>query len=176
MVVLIDLTCLQELAVDLCLSSMLGENVYNFGEILSHPVVRSLGSFSFWRRDDGRQMSTHAQIESLRGTRFEWLIEVVDAFNRGDLNQYDRLCNKYADQLNSQPALVANERKLREKITVTALLEIIFRRAWFSSFQRTKKGFSNRRMTSLPTQLASRRADNVATDDRGEDQSTGGGR
>ena len=94
---------MQELAVDLSLASLLGEAVYNFGELLAHPVM-----------------------ESLEGTQYEWLSEVMQAFNRGDLHEYDRLCNKYADQLNAQPALVQNERKLREKITVVTLMEIIF--------------------------------------------------
>ena len=33
---------------------------------------------------------------------------------------------KHADALNAQPALVANERKLREKITILCLLQIVF--------------------------------------------------
>lgn len=93
----------QELAVDLSLAALLGEAVYNFGELLAHPVM-----------------------ESLKGTNYAWLGEVVQVFNRGDLHEYDRLCNKYAEQLNAQPALVQNERKLREKITVVALMEIVF--------------------------------------------------
>ena len=32
----------------------------------------------------------------------------------------------YADALNAQPALVANERSLREKITILCLLQIVF--------------------------------------------------
>lgn len=30
---------LQDLAFDLSLSALLGENIYNFGELLAHPVV-----------------------------------------------------------------------------------------------------------------------------------------
>jgi 26S proteasome regulatory subunit N9 len=33
---------------------------------------------------------------------------------------------KHADALNAQPALVSNERKLREKITILCLLQIVF--------------------------------------------------
>jgi len=36
------------------------------------------------------------------------------------------LCERYAEQLNAQPALVAHERKLREKITILAFLRIVF--------------------------------------------------
>lgn len=49
----------------------------------------------------------------------------LQAFNVGDLTAYDLLCAKYAAQLNAQPALVAHERKLREKITLMCLLELV---------------------------------------------------
>jgi len=93
----------RDFAVDLSLAALLGENVFNFAELIAHPVMRSLA-----------------------GTSFAWLEELLHCFNRGDLQQYDELCYKYADQLNAQPALVQNERKLREKITILALMEIIF--------------------------------------------------
>lgn len=35
-------TCVsQSLAVDISLAALLGDNVYNFGELLLHPIVRS---------------------------------------------------------------------------------------------------------------------------------------
>lgn len=46
-------------------------------------------------------------------------------FNAGNLPEYEALCTRYAAQLNAQPALVAHERRLREKITLMALLELI---------------------------------------------------
>ena len=51
---------------------------------------------------------------------------MLNAFNNGDLHAYDALCSKYSAQLNAQPALVADERKLREKITIACLMELIF--------------------------------------------------
>ena len=51
---------------------------------------------------------------------------MLSAFNNGDLHAYDALCSKYSAQLNAQPALVADERKLREKITIACLMELIF--------------------------------------------------
>jgi 26S proteasome regulatory subunit N9 len=93
----------QELAVDLSLAALLGENIYNFGELLGHPV-----------------------LGALRGSGYEWLAELLAAFNAGDLSAYDALCAKHAAVLNAQPALVAAERALREKITILALTEIVF--------------------------------------------------
>jgi 26S proteasome regulatory subunit N9 len=93
----------QELAVDLSLAALLGEKIYNFGELLGHPVLASLG-----------------------GTQYAWLAELLAVFNAGDLAAYDAFCIKHAVLLNAQPALVAAERALREKITVIALTEVIF--------------------------------------------------
>lgn len=93
------------LAVDLSLAALLGDGIYNFGELLAHPVLK------------------HLREES---SEYHWLYQLLVAFNTGDLDLYDQLCVKYAAELNAQPALVANERKLREKITILSLMEIIF--------------------------------------------------
>lgn len=92
-----------DLAVDLSLAALLGEKIYNFGEFLAHPIVKSM-----------------------EGTTFEWLYHILQAFYAGDLTKYDELCQKYATQLNAQPALVQKERQLREKITILSLMELIF--------------------------------------------------
>ncbi|KAK9901657.1 hypothetical protein WJX75_006977 [Coccomyxa subellipsoidea] len=91
------------LAVDISLAALLGDNVYNFGELLLHPIMKALS-----------------------GSPYEWLRSMLEAFNHGDLHAYDALCSKHASALNAQPALVAHERKLREKITILCLMELIF--------------------------------------------------
>ncbi|KAK9699060.1 hypothetical protein RND81_08G150000 [Saponaria officinalis] len=68
------------------------------------------------------------QLRSLLGTKVEWLYYILQAFNTGDLVRYQELCRVHKDALNSQPALVANERKLSEKINILCLMEIIFDR------------------------------------------------
>lgn len=90
------------LAVDVSLAALLGEGVYNFGELLQHPIVRVLN-----------------------GTQYEWLMEMLSAFNNGDMHAYDHLCSKHASALNAQPALVAHERELRQKITILCLTELV---------------------------------------------------
>jgi len=57
----------------------------------------------------------------------EWLYYILEAFNTGDLVRYQELCQVHKDALNAQPALVANERKLLEKINILCLMEIIFK-------------------------------------------------
>lgn len=90
------------LAVDVSLAALLGKGVYNFGELLLHPIVRVL-----------------------EGSQYGWLLEVLSAFNNGDLHAYDRLCSQHAVALNGQPALVSHERDLRQKITILCLTELI---------------------------------------------------
>jgi len=52
----------------------------------------------------------------LDSSPYKWLHEMLECFNHGDLHQYDALCSKHAAVLNAQPALVENERRLREKV------------------------------------------------------------
>ncbi|KAK4490827.1 hypothetical protein RD792_001542 [Penstemon davidsonii] len=94
-----------DLAFDLSLSALLGENIYNFGELLAHPIIKSLV-----------------------GTKVEWLYYILEAFNSGDLVRYQELCRVHGAALSTQPALVQNEKKLLEKITILCLMEIIFSR------------------------------------------------
>lgn len=91
------------LAVDISLAGLLGDNVYNFGELLLHPIVTVLDE------------SPHA-----------WLRQMLQAFHAGDMGAYDSLCSTHAATLNAMPALVAHERALREKITILCLMELIF--------------------------------------------------
>lgn len=59
------------------------------------------------------------------GAGLEWLHELLAVFNAGDIHGYDALCVAHATRLNAQPALVAHERRLREKITLLALTEMV---------------------------------------------------
>ncbi|XP_020570806.1 26S proteasome non-ATPase regulatory subunit 13 homolog B-like [Phalaenopsis equestris] len=68
------------------------------------------------------------QIKSLLGTKAEWIYHILQAFNTGNLARYQELCKVYNSALNAQPALVANEEKLLEKINILCLMEIIFSR------------------------------------------------
>ena len=61
------------MAVNLSLAAILGEKIFNFGELLAHPV-----------------------LEHLKGTEHAWLNDILDAFNRGDVEKYKSLQNKWA--------------------------------------------------------------------------------
>ncbi|KAL3152509.1 hypothetical protein ABBQ32_001542 [Trebouxia sp. C0010 RCD-2024] len=92
------------LAVDISLAALLGENIYNFGELLQHPIIEVL--------------------DSVKDNR--WLKEMLECFHAGDLHRYDELCTKHKSVLNNQPALTENVHQLRQKITILCLMELIF--------------------------------------------------
>jgi len=84
--------------------ALIGENVYNFGELLSHPI-----------------------IESLQGTPEAWIVQLLRTFNAGDMAGYKELSSKYAAELQAQADLVAHHQRLTEKITILGLMELAFR-------------------------------------------------
>ncbi|CAO1436699.1 unnamed protein product [Diamesa hyperborea] len=84
------------------LAALLGDGVYNIGELLAHPI-----------------------LDSLKGTENEWLIELLQAFNSGDIGKFDKMkpiWGQIAD-------LAAQEVKLRQKISLLCLMEMTFKRA-----------------------------------------------
>ncbi|MCJ8737406.1 hypothetical protein PDJAM_G00023690 [Pangasius djambal] len=92
----------QERAFTLGLAGLLGEGVYNFGELLMHPV-----------------------LESLRNTDKQWLIETLYAFNSGNVVKFQALKSAWGQQ----PDLAAHEVKLMQKIQLLCVMEMTFIRA-----------------------------------------------
>jgi len=90
---------------DLGIAALVGENLYNFGELLEHPV-----------------------ISVLQETEFAWLAHLLRAFNAGDIAQYEVLVAAHHTQLEAQPALLQNTNFLKEKITLMCLTETLFQR------------------------------------------------
>lgn len=89
-------------AYDLSMAALVSTSIYNFGELLLHPILDALNE----NEED------------------KWLRQLLFAFNRGDLAAYDVLVN----HINSHPLLAAHSRQLREKIYLAALTEAVFRR------------------------------------------------
>ncbi|XP_058859938.1 26S proteasome non-ATPase regulatory subunit 13-like isoform X3 [Acipenser ruthenus] len=91
----------QQKAFTLGLAALLGEGIYNFGELLMHPI-----------------------LESLRSTDNRWLIDTLYAFNSGDVEAFFILKGCW----DSQTDLAANESKLKEKLQLLCLMEMVFTR------------------------------------------------
>ena len=89
----------QERAFYLSLAAILGDGIYNFGELLMHPI-----------------------LGSLNGTRDQWLVDLLFSFNRGDLEKFESLKSLWT----SQADLKAAEVKMRQKICLLCLMEVLF--------------------------------------------------
>jgi len=86
------------------LAALLGEGIYNFGELLAHPI-----------------------LSLLKGSSSEWLLDLLFAFNEGNIAKFESM----KAQWSTQPDLLTKENHLREKIRLLCLMEMTFKRkAW----------------------------------------------
>ncbi|KAK6442858.1 26S proteasome regulatory subunit [Oleoguttula sp. CCFEE 5521] len=90
------------IAYDLSLAALVSDTIYNFGELLLHPV-----------------------LDSLANTEHKWLRDLLFAFNRGDLGAYNIL----QSHLQSNGLLKRHEQFLYQKISLSALTQLVFSRA-----------------------------------------------
>ncbi|MCJ1402044.1 26S proteasome regulatory subunit [Xylographa trunciseda] len=91
----------QARAYDLSVAALISDSIYNFGELLLHPILDSLAS-----------------------TEHDWLRELLFAFNRGDLAAYNVLENN----ISKCSLLEEHKTFLWQKISLSALTEAVFRR------------------------------------------------
>lgn len=85
---------------DLCVAALLGETVYNFGELLMHPILQSI-------RGDGN---------------LAYLEVALHAFNSGDHAKFESVLPKLA----KNQVLAGRIDFLRQKMCLMALVECIF--------------------------------------------------
>jgi 26S proteasome regulatory subunit N9 len=95
-----------DLATDLSLAALTGEGVFNFGEILQLPILASLDT------------PEHGS----------WLVDLMKANARGDVTGFHAIANQYVTAIQAQPALASRAKTVEEKITLLALVNMIFER------------------------------------------------
>lgn len=88
-------------AYDLSIAALVSDSIYNFGELLLHPI-----------------------LDSLTNTPHAWLRDLLFAFNRGDLAAYDVL----SGNISKNNLLKEHQQFLYQKISLAALTETVFRR------------------------------------------------
>ncbi|GMM58719.1 proteasome regulatory particle lid subunit [Maudiozyma humilis] len=94
----------KELAFHLSIAALLGDKIYNFGELLQHPIMRSIA-------DD---------------PEYEWLFRLLNALTTGDFETFDALINV---QIPQRPILAEHEAFMRQKICLMTLVESVFARS-----------------------------------------------
>ncbi|KAI1469425.1 uncharacterized protein F4812DRAFT_422995 [Daldinia caldariorum] len=87
-------------AYDLGIAALVSDSIYNFGELLQHPILAALTG------------------------DVAWLRELLIAFNQGDLAAYDVL----SGHISSNSLLRDHLEDIRQKIYLAALTESVFRR------------------------------------------------
>ncbi|RKP13983.1 hypothetical protein BJ684DRAFT_9290 [Piptocephalis cylindrospora] len=93
-------------AKDLAIAALVGDTIYNFGDLLAHPILQAI------------------QGPSSPGAQYSWLAQALVAFNRGDIGAWDQL----ETQIPGEPILQEHSAFLRQKIRLEALIETVFRR------------------------------------------------
>jgi 26S proteasome regulatory subunit N9 len=94
------------IAYDVGLAALIGDSIYNFGELLQHPILKVL-----------------------QGTRNEWLSQLLFVFNVGDLDRFKSILSA---EEKSQPILSKNFEFLYQKIRIMGLMEMCFKRSTVS--------------------------------------------
>ena len=89
-------------AYSLAIAALVSDSIYNFGELLLHPILDAL-------------KAPNPQ---------SWLRDLLFAFNRGDLAAFDRLSNN----LSRDKLLEEHKVFLYQKISLAALTELVFKR------------------------------------------------
>ncbi|KAF7846139.1 hypothetical protein BT93_L5153 [Corymbia citriodora subsp. variegata] len=92
----------QRIAYDLSIAALVSDSIYNFGELLLHPI-----------------------LDSLSKTDYDWLRDLLFAFNRGDLHAYNIL----QQHLSANTLLQEHQQFLYQKISLSALTQLVFSRA-----------------------------------------------
>lgn len=82
----------------ICVSGLLGERIYNFGEIIMHQIFNDLQE--------------------------AWLKELVISLNNGDLTTFQKVIN--SSDINSIPEIASHRSFLEQKMCIMAFIEIIF--------------------------------------------------
>jgi 26S proteasome regulatory subunit N9 len=91
----------QQRAYDLAIAALLGDEIYNFGELLLHPI-----------------------LEAVKNTEYSWLVDLLFALNAGDVNGFEAATG----HISKSPLLQNSLPFLRQKMCLTALIEAVFRR------------------------------------------------
>ena len=92
---------LRNRALDLGIAALVSDGIYNFGELLLHPI-----------------------LNSLTNTPNAWIRDLLFAFNRGDLKAYSALQSNIA----KIPVLQGHSTFLFQKVCLAALTETVFKR------------------------------------------------
>ena len=89
----------QRLAYELSISALLADKIYNFGELLIHPI-----------------------LSTLKSSDYNWLVDLLYSLNSGNIEQF----SANLGHLEKNPLLKNSESFLKQKICLMTLVELVF--------------------------------------------------
>lgn len=89
----------QMLCYDLCIAALLGDKIYNFGELLLHDI-----------------------LNCFKDSQYDWLYNLIHSLNSGNLKNFNKWL---ATGFQKSPFLKASEVFLKQKVIIMSLLELI---------------------------------------------------
>ncbi|KAI5902101.1 26S proteasome regulatory subunit RPN9 [Candida parapsilosis] len=90
-----------QLCYDLCIAAILGDKVYNFGELILHDILQEIATDN---------------------SPYNWLYHLIQALNAGDLSQFNHWLSI---AFTKSPQLQSHQVFIKQKIIIMALLELI---------------------------------------------------
>jgi 26S proteasome regulatory subunit N9 len=99
------------LAVDLCLAALTGDGVYNLGQVVSTPIVGLLD-----------------ETDPATGVSYQWLLQLLKACSSGNVTDFQQVSTTHSADIQRQPALVHRAAAVQEKLTLLALVNMVFER------------------------------------------------
>lgn len=93
------------LATDMALAALVGDNIYNFGEVVQTPV-----------------------LHVLQGTQNAWLHELVNALHHGNISDFNRIVDSNRDSYFQQPSLGNKHDIVKQKVALLSLMNMVFER------------------------------------------------
>lgn len=94
-----------DLATDVAMSAITGEDIYNFGEVLATPI-----------------------LSHLEDTSNQWMCDLVVALHEGSIDKFNTIVDSNRDKYSSYPTLVDGLPGLKKKVVLLALINIAFER------------------------------------------------
>lgn len=91
------------LATDMAIAAVVGEMVYNFGEVVATPI-----------------------LSCLKDTPNQWIYDLVIAVHEGDIDKFNTVVSAESSQYSSQPALVRDHEAIKQKVVLIALMNLVY--------------------------------------------------
>lgn len=93
------------LATDLSLAAITGDGIYNFGEVLTTPI-----------------------LSALKDTPNDWLRMMMRIFHDGDIDAFGQLVDEHGPAIQQQAAMMARMDFVKEKVALLAFMNLVFQR------------------------------------------------